>query len=996
MFATINSSYTGNSYNNHLDSLNKVGNLKVSEGDATVKRIALFILNFLLTPFRAIQNIYYKNFKLKNEIKKESVNNSSFLNSAKEFVSKNQIFLTAAISSAVILGFIDYNYRKSLQPSLRDTSIIDTSSIDTFNLPDVVGQTSILPSSIYDLLKWPGWLLSPIIVYSIRNKSASIIADFYRKSKVKDHWKIEKCSHHKMALKGDLDIEVGKVYRRCIDCAKMVELDDSDNLKEKPLAAFIYTSTDTIGDHNGAFRSKFLQGDFEVISETHELLFSRVEDKLSFARVINFLEKFDNIVFVGVGGHGTEESIELGKWDIKETRDEKHLFSKIKRILKRNGTLYLSACSVGAEGGLAQRGSRILKKPLVMSSNRIAANRLSSLENMYDASKNSDNEDSFLIFMILAFFMRISAGMPDNFNPLIESLFTLDIAIAMSILSDLALNCFPKRFPRFTSFFSGNQMNYRNGYLIDKQRLLTKLSKLLPSRKLLLNTPLEELEELEESVEFRRAFSLILDDLNIDDASKLRCIKFQIRREAENFGIDPENVLTNSKSIIDFIEGPRKENIARAQIHFADELIDALRGTSGKISLESDLIQGKIKEIEDPNESFFEKSSNLINVLNYILFNFDLDPNTINSIKDHIMGIKYIQGLKKEQGYIKGDSDGDSDVHKLELLTLWPFLRKSRELIFNLKYILKIDELDPRLKEIIKSSIKEIEEVVDKNVSFYDKLKVLLDVLSNTLNNIRSIEIIDEKYKKLLEFNVKLISSAFEKELGFCEKIDELIVYLKDNQGAANLNDIIELIEEIKTNELPLFIKSEKVIGFLKDISNRSNLNLEDFIQKFRLEEPGMQIEAEESLFIRSYKLIEILKTVQEKFKGEEDEFYSKLAKDIKLIKALDKQFPEKARLINDAIINWLNLKNNPFKNLGELDLSNLGLRAILPCISYFENLTHLNFDGNAITSIPEDIFEMPSLGKLSFKNNKLAYKPRDVSNRLQRSFDTQGNELLI
>lgn len=83
--------------------------------------------------------------------------------------------------------------------------------------------------------------------------------------------------------------------------------------------------------------------------------------------------------------------------------------------------------------------------------------------------------------------------------------------------------------------------------------------------------------------------------------------------------------------------------------------------------------------------------------------------------------------------------------------------------------------------------------------------------------------------------------------------------------------------------------------------------------------------------------------------------------------------------------------------NLQTLVLENVGLKTWPGWMTYFTNLTELGFNGNSLSSIPDDAFDKLADGLLvlSLFNNRLTAVPKAVSSlKALRSLNLQGNNI--
>jgi len=113
---------------------------------------------------------------------------------------------------------------------------------------------------------------------------------------------------------------------------------------------------------------------------------------------------------------------------------------------------------------------------------------------------------------------------------------------------------------------------------------------------------------------------------------------------------------------------------------------------------------------------------------------------------------------------------------------------------------------------------------------------------------------------------------------------------------------------------------------------------------------------------------------------------------------SVDETSIQKAENINQTIVDWLNPTNGSNSIKTELNLLNLDelgsengleynendekrpIKAILPCISEFENLEVLNFNNNQITSIPSSIAKLQKIKELDLCSNKITFIPESIT----------------
>ncbi len=84
----------------------------------------------------------------------------------------------------------------------------------------------------------------------------------------------------------------------------------------------------------------------------------------------------------------------------------------------------------------------------------------------------------------------------------------------------------------------------------------------------------------------------------------------------------------------------------------------------------------------------------------------------------------------------------------------------------------------------------------------------------------------------------------------------------------------------------------------------------------------------------------------------------------------------KKADAINKAIINCLDFDPSLKNSVRNLDLSNKGLKTILPCIGNFPNLKSLYLANNQLTELPDAIRALTELELLSLHKNQLKELP--------------------
>ena len=90
----------------------------------------------------------------------------------------------------------------------------------------------------------------------------------------------------------------------------------------------------------------------------------------------------------------------------------------------------------------------------------------------------------------------------------------------------------------------------------------------------------------------------------------------------------------------------------------------------------------------------------------------------------------------------------------------------------------------------------------------------------------------------------------------------------------------------------------------------------------------------------------------------------------------------EKAEIINNTIVDYLDADNsdNPLKyRVRCLNLSSKNLKAILPCISEFQNLEELLLDNNRLTELPDSICRLTNLYLLNLRCNQLIKLPGSI-----------------
>ncbi len=131
------------------------------------------------------------------------------------------------------------------------------------------------------------------------------------------------------------------------------------------------------------------------------------------------------------------------------------------------------------------------------------------------------------------------------------------------------------------------------------------------------NSANRALNKITESETCRDAFKHVLEDVHLSNAKKLEAIKFQLRSEAENFGID--HAIESPDSIISFTEGSRKEHVATEQIKFADLLIEKLKSQEVQVGDLIDEVEEPIETIKASNRSQFEKANEINSLLTNLI-----------------------------------------------------------------------------------------------------------------------------------------------------------------------------------------------------------------------------------------------------------------------------------------------------------------------------------------------------------------------------------------
>jgi len=112
------------------------------------------------------------------------------------------------------------------------------------------------------------------------------------------------------------------------------------------------------------------------------------------------------------------------------------------------------------------------------------------------------------------------------------------------------------------------------------------------------------------------------------------------------------------------------------------------------------------------------------------------------------------------------------------------------------------------------------------------------------------------------------------------------------------------------------------------------------------------------------------------------DETLNQIKTSIEAIKNSKMSLVDKVDAINEAIVSHLNsdVSVNPLKNRVEfLNLSNEKLKAILPCIGEFPNLTGLDLSNNQLVEIPECISRLMNLKDLAIFDNRLVRLPESI-----------------
>ena len=129
------------------------------------------------------------------------------------------------------------------------------------------------------------------------------------------------------------------------------------------------------------------------------------------------------------------------------------------------------------------------------------------------------------------------------------------------------------------------------------------------------------------------------------------------------------------------------------------------------------------------------------------------------------------------------------------------------------------------------------------------------------------------------------------------------------------------------------------------------------------------------------------------------DETLNQIKTSIEAIKNSKMSLVDKVDAINEAIVSHLNsdVSVNPLKNRVEfLNLSNEKLKAILPCIGEFPNLTGLDLSNNQLVEIPECISRLMNLKDLAIFDNRLVRLPESIDVLINlRYLDLKNNQLV-
>lgn len=258
------------------------------------------------------------------------------------------------------------------------------------------------------------------------------------------------------------------------------------------------------------------------------------------------------------------------------------------------------------------------------------------------------------------------------------------------------------------------------------------------------NLASETISMITECDECREIFIEILES-SLSDIEKFNALEGQIKAEIENFELEKEFEIESPISIIKYVKSnQRKELIAKAQIHFADVLIERISFYNTQYHLESDINSLKtiINTIKDSDKSVIQKAHEINKEISLWLeintevrskitsLNFYGD--NLSALLPCIFKLENLETLHLENNKLTSIPPGIAKLQNLETLHLennkLTFIPLNIRQLINLKYLY-----------LSKNKIESISDYLFLELTKLHTLDISFNDLSKLPSSIRSL-----------------------------------------------------------------------------------------------------------------------------------------------------------------------------------------------------------------------------------------------------------------